>query len=71
MFGLKYPSLLQFDKARLDKTIKATDKELYGVEQAPCGTKYSDVLDPVNPEDLRQAYISIHRQLLAAKSLEN
>ncbi len=62
MFRLKYPSLLQFDKVRLDKTIKENLKNLYGVEQAPCDTKYSVVLDPVNPEDLRKAYTSIHRQ---------
>lgn len=69
MFGFSFPSLLQFDKIRLEKTIKANLKELYGVEQAPCDTQMRDVLDPVNPEDLRPAFDSTHRQLLRAKSL--
>lgn len=71
MFGLKYPSLLQFDKARNEKTIKANLNQLYGVEQAPCDTQMREVLDPVNPEDLRQAYTRLHRQLQRQKVLEN
>jgi hypothetical protein len=71
MFGLKYPSLLQFDKVRNEKTIKANLKKLYGVEQAPCDTQMREVLDPVNPEDLRPAYTSIHRQLQRQKVLES
>ena len=70
MFGLKYPSLLQFDKARFEPTIKANLKELYAVEQAPCDTQMRDVLDPVNPENLRSSFISIHRQLISPKVLE-
>jgi len=35
MFGLKCPSLLQFDKIRHEKTIKANLKELYGVSRSP------------------------------------
>lgn len=70
MFGLKCPSLLQFDKIRNEKTIKANLKELYDVEQAPCDTQMRDVLDPVNPEDLRAAFTSIHRQLQRQKVLE-
>ena len=69
LFGLKYPSLLQFDKARHEKTIKANLKKLYDVEKAPCDTQMREVLDPVNPEELRQAYTSIHRQLQRQKIL--
>jgi hypothetical protein len=71
MFGLKYPSLLQFDKARNEKTIKANLNELYDVEQAPCDTQMREVLDPVNPEGLRPAFIKIHQQLQRQKVLEN
>ncbi len=71
MFGLKYPSLLQFDKARNEKTIKANLKNLYGIEQVPCDTQMREVLDPVNPEDLRPAFTSIHRQLQRQKALES
>lgn len=71
MFGLKYPSLLQFDKARFEPTIKANLKELYDVAQAPCDTQMREVLDPVKPEQLRPAYTSIHRQLQRQKVLES
>jgi len=70
MFGLKCPSLLQFDKIRHEKTVKANLKELYSVEQAPCDTQMREVLDPVNPKDLRPAFTSIHRQLQRQKVLE-
>jgi len=70
MFGLKYPSLLQFDKARNERTIKANLKELYGVRQAPCDTQMREVLDPINPEELRPTFTSIHRQLQRQKVLE-
>jgi Transposase DDE domain len=63
MFGLKYPSLLQFDHARLERTVKANLKPLYGVEQAPCDTQMREVLDPVNPNSLRSAFTTIHKQL--------
>jgi hypothetical protein len=71
MFGLKYPSLLQFDKARHEKTIKANLNKLYGVEQAPCDTQMREVLDLVNPGDLHPAFIRIHRQLQRQKVLES
>ena len=71
MFGLKCPSLLQFDKIRNEKTIKANLQKLYGVEQAPSDTQMRDVLDPVNPEDLRPAFTSVHRQLQRQKVLED
>ena len=35
VFGLKYPSLLQFDRGREDEVVRANLKSLYGVEQAP------------------------------------
>jgi hypothetical protein len=71
MFGLKYPSLLQFDKARHEKTTKANLTNLYGVNKTPCDTRMREVLDPVNPKNLRQAYTSIHRQLQRQKVLES
>lgn len=72
MFGLKYPSLLQFDKAtHNDKIVKANLKKLYEVDQAPSDTQMRDILDPVNPENLRPAYKAIHKQLQRQKVLEN
>ena len=71
MDGLKYPRILQFDKVRNEKTFLTNLKELYFVSQAPCDSSLSDVLDPVNPEDLRPAFDSIHRQLQRQKVLED
>ena len=71
MFGLKYPSLLQFDKARHEKSIKANLKNLYGIKKAPCDTQMRQVLDPVSPNELRSAFTSIHRQLQRQKVLES
>ena len=71
MFGLKYPSLLQFDKAHREKTKKANLKKLYGIEKVPSDTQMRDVLDPVVPENLRPAFTCIHRQLQRQKVLEN
>jgi len=38
LFGLKPPSLLQFDKDRGSETRRANLKTLYGIETPPCDT---------------------------------
>jgi hypothetical protein len=38
VFGLKFPSLLQFDESQEDEVIKHNLKTLYGVNDAPCDT---------------------------------
>jgi len=39
VFGLKYPSLLQFDRdARTDAVVRANLSSLYGIKRAPCDT---------------------------------
>lgn len=38
VFGLKYPSLLQFDRSRDDEIVRHNLRTLYGIEQAPCDT---------------------------------
>jgi hypothetical protein len=63
MFGLKYPSLLQFDQSRGDDYTRANLTNLYGVEQAPSDSQMREILDPVAPEDLRPAFRQIHREL--------
>jgi hypothetical protein len=69
LFGLKYPSLLQFDQTRHDE-VKTNLKTLYGVEQAPCDTQMRKILDPVEPEALKPAFIRIHHTLQRQKVLE-
>jgi len=38
LFGLKYPSLLQFDKDRQSETRQANLGALYGIQHPPCDT---------------------------------
>ena len=45
LFGLKYPSLLQFDHDRQEATVRANLRALYGVERAPCDTRLRERLD--------------------------
>ncbi len=71
VFGLKYPSLLQFDKNRHEQTIKNNLKKLYGVKEAPCDTQMRTILDPVEPTELRSAFVEIHHQIQRDKVLEN
>jgi hypothetical protein len=71
VFGLKYPSLLQFDRAYHDEArIRGNLQRLYGVEHAPCDTQLRERLDPIEPEALRGAFRAVHRQLQRHKGLE-
>jgi hypothetical protein len=69
MFGLKYPSLLQFDHSRQEEHIRANLTNLYGVERAPSDSQMREILDPVAPEALRPAFRQIHRELQRQKAL--
>lgn len=70
VFGLKYPSLLQFDQASRKKRICHNLKTLYGVEQVPCDTQLREILDPVLPNSLRPAFREIHSRVQRGKGLE-
>lgn len=70
VFGLKYPSLLQFDEGRNEAIIRANLKTLYGVECAPCDTQLRARLDPVEPDELCTAFRAVHRDLQRQKVLE-
>ncbi len=72
LFGLKYPSLLQFDKsAHNEETIKHNLKTLYGIENTPCDTYMRERLDLVDPDTLRPAFSKIFNQLQRDKVLED
>src|SRR6266446_6042703 len=66
MFSLKLPSLLAFDKQRVEGNLEA----IYGIERAPCDTHMRETLDPVSPESLRPSFQSVFRQLQRGKALE-
>lgn len=69
MFGLKYPSLLQFDQSSRDDCTRANLTNLYGVERAPSDSQMREILDPVAPSDLRPAFRQVHRELQRQKAL--
>ena len=71
VFGLKYPSLLRFDRdARTDETVRANLKSLYGIGRAPCDTALRERLDEVDPRELRGVFKRVFAALQRGKGLE-
>jgi hypothetical protein len=70
LFGLKYPSLLQFDQDRHSETKRANLKDLYGIERAPCDTRFRERLDGLDPRQLRPLYKALFSALQRGKGLE-
>ena len=72
MFGLKYPSLLQFDEdARSDEEIRYNLKHLYQVALAPSDTQFRKRLDTVEPTKLQRGIDRVISQLQRGKVLES
>ena len=71
VFGLKFPSLLQFDESQEEDVIKHNLKTLYGVNDAPSDTAMRTRLDEVDPRTLRPAFTSIFSLLQRGKILED
>lgn len=71
VFGLKFPSLLQFDKAYAGDTMRIRHnlQSLYGVEHAPCDTQLRQRLDGIEPRRLGRAYQALLRPLQRGKQL--
>jgi hypothetical protein len=66
MFSLKSPSLLAFDKERVEGNVQT----IYGMEPAPCDTSMRERIEPVSPEALRPVFQGVFRQLQRGKALE-
>jgi hypothetical protein len=66
MFSLKSPSLLAFDKERVEGNLQT----IYGIEHTPCDTYMRELIDPVSPESLRPVFQDVFRQLQRGKALE-
>lgn len=71
VFGLKYPSLLQFDTHLNQSLIQSNLHSLYGVANAPSDTDLRERLDEVDPHKLRLAYTQLFAQLQRGKGLED
>ena len=66
MFSLTSPTLLAFDKQRVEGNLET----IYGMPHEPCDTRMRERLDPVSPESLRASFTSVLRQLQRGKALE-
>ena len=71
MFSLKFPSLLQFDEASEEKTIRHNLKTLYHVDRAPSDTYMRDRLDEVDTKDLRAAFTTIFSCIQRGRVLDD
>ena len=70
IFGLKYPSLLQFDQERNVELTRSNLNSLYGIQQAPSDTYLRERLDEVDPRHLRKNYTQLLHVLQRGKGLE-
>ena len=70
LFGLKYPSLLQFEHDRREETARANLHALYGIERAPSDTYFRERLDEFDPSQLRPLYKALLAELQRGKGLE-
>lgn len=70
LFGLKYPSLLQFERDRREVTTRANLRALYGIARAPSDTRFRERLDALEPSRLRPLYGALFAQLQRGKGLE-
>jgi hypothetical protein len=66
MFSLTAPSLLAFDKERVEGNLHT----IYGIARVPCDTHMREILDPVSPKGLRPVFKSVFRHLQRGKALE-
>lgn len=70
IFGLKFPSLLNYDGKRSDHAITKNLKSLYHVDEPPSDTYLRERLDQVDPDHLRSAFKKIFASLQRGKGLE-
>lgn len=70
VFGLKYPSLLDFDGDRVAPVVASNLRHLYGIKRVPCDTSLRECLDEVSPDDLRRVFKQLFAQLQRGKGLE-
>jgi Transposase DDE domain len=71
IFGFKFPSLLQFEKAKVaEPMIRRNLRNLYGVIKAPSDTCLRERLDKVSHRQLRRPFKTIFAYLQRGKVLE-
>ncbi|MBA3603361.1 MAG: hypothetical protein H0W50_06920, partial [Parachlamydiaceae bacterium] len=71
IFGLKFPSLLDFDKKRTDLPVIQNLKNLYHVNKPPSDTYLRERLDSLNPDELRSIFTRLFALAQRGKALED
>jgi len=72
IFGLKMPSLLQFEKRKASEPwVRRTLRTLYNVNKAPSDTTLRERLDTIQPHQLRRGFKQIFANLQRGKALES
>jgi hypothetical protein len=72
IFGLKYPSLLQFEKERKEnEPLIGNLERLYNIDEVPCDTTLRERLDAVNPSVMRKAFNIVIAKTQRDKVLED
>jgi hypothetical protein len=69
IFGLKFPSLLQFDDHKNDGVVKRNLRNLYHVRKAPSDTCMRERLDVLSPKKFRDPFKKIFALLQRGKML--
>lgn len=70
LFGLKYSSLLQFDRDRVDEHTQHNLRSLYGIQRIPCDTYLRERLDVVDPVNLRPAFKQLFAKVQRGNELK-
>lgn len=70
LFSLKYSSLLQFDNSYRQDITKHNLEKLYEVKRAPSDTYMREVLDEIDPKDLRRTFKRLLSEFQRSKYLE-
>lgn len=70
VFGLKCPSLLQYDRNRSDNAVAQNLRNLYHVNNPPSDTYLRERLDHINPDDIRPAFKKLFAAFQRGKGLE-
>src|SRR3989338_10903773 len=70
IFGLKCPSLLDYDRKRSDNVISQNLRDLYHVNNPPSDTYLRERLDEVDPELIRPVFKKVFAFFQRGKGLE-
>ncbi len=70
VFGLKCPSLLDYDRKRQDQATEHNLRDLYHVTTPPSDTYLRELLDEVDPDTIRPAFKKLFASFQREKGVE-